>query len=518
MKQKIFVLAGFLSILLLWTGCPNNAPVPAGSGSGSSGGGVPEATLKAYPADQAILCKVRAIAEASPAIGERYSIQLAKRPRINGYATVGDNGDGTGGGSFRIPAIVKTTVGGKTRLVAAFDVRYRGTFQGAGDCAQGSVYGSDITVMYSDNGGATWTEAKNKTTGKKPAIDVKNAYGPDGAPTDGATGGVELEADVCDPQLTVFPDGTIYCGMAGGAGILGRNWTNTNFRIFKSTDGGVTWEEDTDPADSYAKKWRASSGMNSNMSFNLTTPGHGIVLTKDVPGVSSMIAGTPVLPCQGGTIIHGGSNYYGIYLAHGSGAPATWNCGTTNSSSLGKYTGANTEEGQICQLDDGSLLMAAKKGGVALSRFSADAWTHVQSADNPFAGGAPCQVSILKIAEGNDTKCGVVAVCQALGSSVNAGSTAQGAGRGGIVVGFARDLTSKAETPADKPLDKTECYYVNIRKEKMSYFGYTDMVMVDDHTLGILYENWWLDNDKVDGMRFVKIDVSKIIEKLSVKP
>ena len=39
MKQKIFVLAGFLSILLLWTGCPNNAPVPAGSGSGNSGGG-----------------------------------------------------------------------------------------------------------------------------------------------------------------------------------------------------------------------------------------------------------------------------------------------------------------------------------------------------------------------------------------------------------------------------------------------------------------------------------------------
>lgn len=49
MKQKIFVLAGFLSILLLWTGCPNNTPVPAGSGSGSSGGGCLKQPSKLTP-------------------------------------------------------------------------------------------------------------------------------------------------------------------------------------------------------------------------------------------------------------------------------------------------------------------------------------------------------------------------------------------------------------------------------------------------------------------------------------
>lgn len=451
-----------------------------------------------------------------------YSVQLAKRPRINGYAMVGDTGDGVGNGSFRIPSLVKTRVGGRTRLIAAFDVRYRGLYNGAGDCAQNGVHGSDITVMYSDDGGATWTAAKNKITGKKPAIDVKNTYGPDGNPSSGATAAVDLDTDVCDPQLTVFPDGTIYCGMTGGSGIIGRNWAKSNFRIFKSTDHGETWEEDTNAASSYAKNWKASDMPTTPMSFNLTTPGHGIVLTKNVPGVASMTTNIPVLPCQGGNTASGGTVYYGIYLAHGSGIPSTWNCGPTHSSPLCKWNNNSIEEGQICQLDDGSLLMAAKKGGVVLSRFSApsapNTWTHVQDAGNPFKGGAPCQVSILKIAEGTATTCGVVAVCQALGSSVNAPNNAQGAGRGGIVVGFARDLTSKTTTPANAPLDTSECYFINIRDEKMSYFGYSDMVMIDDHTLGILYENWWLNNDKIDGMRFVTIDVTKVIEKLSVKP
>ena len=513
MKQKIFILTGFLSILLLWTGCPSNVD---SSDFGNSGGGG-AVTLNPYPADQAILYTTANAAKASGGIGKAYSVQLAKRPRSNGYATVGDAGDGVGNGSFRIPSLVKTRVGGRTRLIAAFDVRYRGTFQGAGDCAQSGVHGSDITVMYSDDGGATWTAAKNKTTGKKPAIDVKNTYGPDGNPSSGATAAVDLDTDVCDPQLTVFPDGTIYCGMAGGAGIIGRNWAKSNFRIFKSTDHGETWEEDTNAASSYAKNWRASSGMTSNMSFNLTTPGHGIVLTKLVPGVPSMTAGTPVLPCQGGTIV-GGSNY-GIYLAHGSGAPSSWNCGATGSSPLAKYNSGNSEEGQICQLDDGSILMAAKaNNSVRLSRYSGGNWTDIPVAKDEFNGGGACQVSILKVSEGDGTKCGVVAVCRSMESTGNSGTNAQGNGRGNLTVGFARDLTLKSGTPTDAPLDNTERYYIDIRAERMSYFGYTDMVMIDDHTLGILYENWWLGNDKIDGMRFVTIDVTKVIEKLSVKP
>lgn len=509
MKQKIFVLAGLLSILLLWTGCPNTAVNPDNSGSGNSGGGggnTTAPTLKAYPADQAILYTTENAAKASGGIGKTYSVQLGKQPKDDGYATVGDRNKG----SYRIPSIVKTTVNGKTRLVAAFDVRYRGQYKGNGDVGTTDGAGSDITVVYSDNGGATWTPAKNKTTGQKPAIDVKNVYD-----ANGQTLSLALDTDVCDPQLTVFPDGTIYCGMAGGAGILGKDWAKSNFRMFKSTDGGETWKEDTDPLDSYAKKWRASSGMNANMSFNLTTPGHGIILTKNVPGVASMTAGTPVLPCQGGTIIHGGANYYGIYLAHGTGAPSTWNCGPAQGSSpLGKWNDQNTEEGQICQLDDGSILMVAKRGSARLSRFANGSWVSIPEGNDAFFGGGGCQIGVLKVAEGNGSdKYGIVAVSR----SLEVPSNTPGQGRGNITVGFARDLTSKSETPQDKPLDAQDRYYINIRAEKMCYFGYTDMVMINDTTLGVLYENWHETDNSIDGMRFVAIDVSKIIEKLSVK-
>ena len=604
MKQKIFVLAGFLSILLLWTGCPNNAPVPAGSGSGSSGGGgnTPvvvnfsveggNGTLKAfvdgseitdgatvqigktvtfvsapnkgfrvknwtgagvskiypdwknakltvsaasnikvefhadvaasnpYPANDAIQYTTANAAKASNGIGKTHgSVQLGKRPRADGYATVGDDGTGTGigtdSGSFRIPSIVKTTVNGNTRLIAAFDVRYRGEYRGNGDVGQGTTKGSDITVMYSDNGGATWTPAKNKVTGQKPAIDVKNTYGPDGT---GVTYG--KETDVCDPQLTVFPNGTIYCGMAGGAGTLGNNGTLTNFRFFKSTDDGETWEEDTDPVNGYTRNWNTSDNDITQLRANFTTPGHGIVLKRQVPGVASMAPGTVVLPCLGWDV----TKSCGMYLAHGTGEPSTWNPGPSgNSSPWGKFGGGSkpAEEGQICQLDNGNLLMASKSyfpnpASARLNVFTNNTWHDVTADD--FNGGGACQVSVLKIADGNGTdKYGIVAVCRSMEAPANAGTNAQGAGRGNITVGFARDLSAKAGTPVDNPLD-TDRYYINIRAEQMSYFGYTDMVMINDHTLGVLYENWWKGDESINGMRFVAIDVSKIIENLSVKP
>ena len=87
---------------------------------------------------------------------------LGIRPYLDGYATVGNENHG----SYRIPSITKTTLpdGKTTRLICAFDVRYRGTFKGDGDVGQNTA-GSDITVMYSDDEGKTWTTAINKKTG-----------------------------------------------------------------------------------------------------------------------------------------------------------------------------------------------------------------------------------------------------------------------------------------------------------------------------------------------------------------
>ncbi len=470
---------------------------PSGGGGGGGGGGGQQFLLPAYPAESAVLYTNADSAKASGGIGKTYSVQLGKQPKDDGYATVGNRNTG----SYRVPSIVKTTVNGRTRLIAAFDVRYRGTASGNGDVGQSGAYGSDITVLYSDDGGRTWSAAVNKHTGRKPAIDVDNGYGPDGT-----TQSITLLTDVCDPQLTVAPDGTVYCGMAGGAGILGNNWSKSNFRIFKSTDNGVTWEEDTDPNDSYARKWDTSNGdVQKDPKFNITTPGHGIVLTKNVPGVASMTAGTMVMPIQGG------KGSYGIYLAHGTGAPSTWTVGTSGGSTpWGRWNGNNSEEGQICQLDDGSILMASKTGGsTRLSRFMDNKWPIVLIANHAFNSGGSSQVSILKVAEGDGrTKCGVVAVCHPM----------SGPPRANLTVGFARDKSAVSGTAENDPLDNTTCYYVNIRAEAQQYFGYTDMVMINDTTLGILYENWNTTDDTIDGMRFVAIDVSEVVSRLSAMP
>jgi len=63
-------------------------------------------------------------------------------------------------------------------------------------------------------------------------------------------------------------------------------------------------------------------------------------------------------------------------------------------------------------------------------------------------------------------------------------------------------------------LDESEPYYLKIRTQSQSYFGYTDLVMIDENTLGIIYENYSSDT-KVHGMRFARIDISQIIKELS---
>ncbi len=455
------------------------------------------------PKEKTMLYTTYSDAETAGGLGEQYSTSLADNPFTDGYATVGERGKGI----YRIPSLTKTTLDdGTVRIIAAFDVRYRGTDQGNGDVGQGSVYGSDITVMYSDDKGTTWKTAVNKNTRKKPAIDVANAYGPAGQPEGVASSGVQLIADVCDPCLVVEKDGTIWCGMAGGAGFLGNDWTKSNFRIWKSEDNGETWEEDTNPADSYARKWLPIGGNATNRGM-ITNPGHGLLLEKDVPG-SEMKAGMMVLPIQ--QSVRAGD--CGIYLAYGADDPKNWTIGSTSNftTRVVHSSASASEEGQICQLDDGSILLVSKSNGSKLNQYKNGQWSHITT--DAFIGRKNCQTSLLKIAEGNgDDKCGVVAFC----SPGNVGGTYV---RGNITVGFARDLSGQPGAGADNPLDSNDRYYICVRTEQQNAFGYTDMVMIDDNTLGVLYESFSTTNDNVHGMRFIRIDVSDIITKLSQKP
>lgn len=470
----------------------------------------------------------------SDILGRNYSILLGDNPKKDGYITGGSGTEertplSTGPGSYRIPAITKTVVNNQVRLIAAFDVRYRGGHDGGGDTGAAANAGSDITIMYSDDAGATWTAAKNKETKAKPAIDVKNVYNDhgmsDGTPT------VTDTFDVCDPQLSVAPDGTVYCGMAAGNGTIGTIGGGPNFRMWKSTDNGETWEEvegsSGDGTTGIFKAWSIdeSNGL-------LTTPGHGIILARNVPGSSNFTKGRMVMPVFQKQKISSGSTFR-MYLATGTGNPETWNYVTFSTPFTRNY---GVEEGQVCQLDDGSLLMFAKtyvtsgSGQDAVGRFTwfkDNKWVEVHESDQKLIGGQSGQGSILKVAEGDGTtKAGVVAFAYTGQKTGNRGNNNWGeTGRGDITIALTRDVSALGSSVA-KPLDPDRAYYLKIRTPQQGYFGYTDMVMIDDKTLGILYENYSGEADPnkgalapdgtnaVNGMRFCRIDIGEIIKDL----
>ena len=475
-------------------------------------------------------------ASQSDALGRDYSVVLGISPKNDGYATVGEadpkNITGSisepGTGSFRIPAIVKTQVRGKLRLIAAFDVRYRGGHNGNGDAGDSNAAGADITVMYSDDGGATWTPAKNKSTGTIPAIDVDNDYNSSGVQDTSASATHTL--DVGDPQLTVAPDGTVWCGMAAGNGTIGTRGGAYNFRMWKSGDNGETWEEapgsGVNPA---TNTWYTGWSAENNLRTLLTTPGHGIVLGKDVPGAENFKKGQTVMPLFQKTT----NDQARLYLATGTGSPDTWSSSTF--SPIYNRNGG-VEEGQVCQLDDGSLLMHMKtynvdnpSGGsgtyTTFAQLKDGRWTAVHDSDVNLRHGKASQASILKVADGDGSKAGVVAFVYSGNQPANRTNKSWGSsGRGNITVALARDVSAIGGQAG--PLDPDEVYFLKLRTPGQGYFAYADLVMIDENTLGILYENYSGSTDTnrgrdakdgtngVQGMRFCRVDISEIIKVL----
>lgn len=565
MLKKCFAL--LLGVSFLFFGCPNAMEmiqsIKDTSNPSTGGGGTPTGAfviseknakiaqisltdLDSTASDKVYVWTKRGNGDQKDTLGRNHSIQLATVPgaRANSavikgdtspYATYGDDGTKFGAqkiyadiGSFRIPAINKVTLpNGKTRLIAAFDVRYRGAFNGGGDCnpdTNGET-GVDGTVLYSDDGGDTWTPAVNKKTGKKPALDVENTN--DGSKE--AAGQTtkrhspQNTLDICDPQVSVMPNGHIYVGVAAGSG---NTPTYSNFRVFRSTDYGETWEEsskstpDITVATSFRNEWGKTyqngvGGYPNSFKHVMTTPGHGIILKKDVPGSPSFKAGQAVMQIFDNCAQNGGNGY--MYLATGTGDPESWS--TSNFSTVTASNGnQNIEEGNVCQLDDGSLLLYHKRtsnGHAWFQRFKDNQWTNNLNHPDAFIGGQNCQVSILKVADGDGiTKHGVVAFSYSGNSARNASNAAQNAGRGNITVCFARDL-STTTSGTTHPLDSSEPYYIKIRTQGQSYFGYTDLVMIDDDTLGILFENYSSGANDIHGMRFARVNIRPIIDKLS---
>ncbi len=425
-------------------------------------------------------------------------------------------GNAKNGGSFRIPALISMTLpSGKTRVFAAMDVRYRGEEDGNGDCGTTNG-GSDILILYSDDGGATWPGRK--------MIDVDNIWD-----ESGKTNTMSHKTDLGDPALWTVGN-KLYMGAVGGGPSSARtnmnDYTNTN-RVFVSSDYGETWVEDTNissnngmakPRETYSYLWNTKDGNLTNPGngqggyANLPCPGHGIILTKDVPN-TNMKAGMTAVPMQGG----GGSTNFATYIIYGNGEPSTW---SKNGSIMVPNSGNG--EWQICQLDDGTILSLGKNtsGPIEMRRYSganmSEGWYTVDS--DPWGGrnrGAS-QTSLLKVADGDGDKKGVVAFASPKQGGANPSTDFQDSGRNQVTVSFAADNSKSVATGEGSPLGDVR-YYVQIRKMGQRYFGYTDMVMVDDELIGILYECFDNTEDNLDGMRFITIDVSEIIKKLSTQ-
>ena len=412
-------------------------------------------------------------------------------------------GNTTGLGSFRIPALNKLVKpDGTIRLFAAADIRYRGRAEGNGDCGDGSAGGSDFLVAYSDDGGATWT---------RKAIDVPNVFNEKGQSTAATYG-----HDLGDPQLWTVGN-TIYVGGVTGTGILGRgNNQNSGLRVFKSVDYGETWTEDTNIStgrNTYAFLWNDSTKnliqATQNGYANLPCPGHGIVLTQDVPG-TNMKKGMTVVPMQGG------NNPFKAYLVYGTGEPSTWQ----QNGSQPIDTSNGQGEWQVCQLDDGTLFGVGKRTDkiITNARYTSTGWTEIAS--DPWLPRGNSQSSVLKIVDGNgSTKYGVLAFTspKSAGAKTNADAT-DDKGRDKVTISFGRDITGvQSISGSQSPIDSSERYYIQIRKMGQRFFGYTDMVMVNNEVLGIIYECFDNANNDIDGLRFMTVDVSEVVKKLSVK-
>lgn len=203
-------------------------------------------------------------------------------------------------------------------------------------------------------------------------------------------------------------------------------------------------------------------------------PGQGMVTTKEVKTALGDVlpVGTVVIPMQWfGPGLRGCYDFaiYGVEDAQGR---RIWK-------STGLVMGSS-QEPQITELDDGSWLMMTKGYSRGRRRYfrTTDFKDWREAAGGP--GGQQVQGSIVKLGRSAKLGCGLYATV-----------FDRGANRSKLTLSFGKDMTADASTAAEGVrwnFDDINFPDIMIFEEPTDGKGYNSLVMLDENTLGVVYE------------------------------
>lgn len=382
---------------------------------------------------------------------------------------------------YRIPALASD---GKGNVLAVYDVRY-----GGGDLGDAKLSGIDLGENMSQDAGVTWSDPQL-------AVDVPNFREADGSYPYGSTrASITNEMDIGDASILYDPGLDQYhlIAITGGglswAGSQASNSVNDCVHYTRPNTAEGKWGNRTSLKETLLSQVATTSAYPGI----LAGPGHGMV-TKI--GKGDMPAGTLVFPMQG--FVNSGLTNAQCFAAYSTDGGETWKAAGLTPSTL-KNTPYNAQENCIVELDDGSWLMMSKGGNFSASVGGRRLffrttdfvnWTELSS----ISGIVHVQGSCLRLGTGSDGKGRYVMAHQ-----IDASSRAK------LALIFGKDLTESNTTADSEGVEWDTANPVMLHKDNTGGQGYNSLCMLDESTLGVLYETG-------GQIWFERVDVSDILE------
>jgi len=380
---------------------------------------------------------------------------------------------------YRIPALATD---GNGEVVACYDVRY---YNGGGSDL-GNDSGIDIGESYSADGGITFDRPRL-------GVDVVNYYTADG----GWSSGNRKYMDIGDVSVVWDPSREQYW-MIGitGRGLTGLSDTSLNDVVVYTRKPGrgtawTPWHNPTMPDEINPILYRSIQSliMTQRGGYGrgfLQGPGHGMIVKIGSPDGTTMPVGTVVFPVQYFFEGNGQSSAGAIYLKPGE--------ETTDNNwvSTSRTNNDGSQENCIMELDDGSWYMMCKNSTSYKAFRSTDYVNWVDVNDGLF-GVTHVQGSCLKI--GTKGGVGQYVFCHANASW-----------RTNLTLFFGSDTTRSSAQELNKGINWNGLAdKIVIDATDSGGMTYNSMCMLDDHTLGILWET----NGHI---QFTRIDVSDKVD------